>query len=66
MQTSRDSSVWKSLAAAFGDGLAFGVGMKLSQNAARLRRPIHGANSPLRRPCDRKVLEAVVTRSKNA
>src|ERR1039458_7515550 len=35
MQSSRDSSVWKSLAVAFGDGLAFGVGVKLSQGAAR-------------------------------
>jgi hypothetical protein len=33
MDTSRDSSVWRSLAVAFGDGLAFGVGMKLTQNA---------------------------------
>ena len=33
MENSRDSSVWRSLAVAFGDGLAFGVGMKLSQNA---------------------------------
>ncbi len=33
MDNSRDSSVWRSLAVAFGDGLAFGVGMKLSQNA---------------------------------
>ncbi len=35
MQNSRDSSVWRSLAVAFGDGLAFGVGMKLTQNAHR-------------------------------
>jgi len=35
MESSSDSSVWRSLAVAFGDGLAFGVGMKLSQNAAR-------------------------------
>src|ERR1039458_6942379 len=34
MESSRDSSVWKSLAVAFGDGLAFGVGMKLSRSAA--------------------------------
>src|SRR5581483_4419017 len=33
MDNSRDSSVWRNLAVAFGDGLAFGVGMKLSQNA---------------------------------
>ncbi len=35
MRESGDSSVWKSLAVAFGDGLAFGVGMKLTQNAQR-------------------------------
>lgn len=33
MSSSRDSSVWRSLAVAFGDGLAFGVGMKLTQTA---------------------------------
>lgn len=33
MDSSRDSSVWRSLAVAFGDGLAFGVGMKITQNA---------------------------------
>lgn len=33
MDNSRDSSVWRSLAVAFGDGLAFGVGMKITQNA---------------------------------
>jgi hypothetical protein len=35
MENSRDSSVWRSLAVALGDGLAFGVGMALSQKAAR-------------------------------
>ena len=35
MQSSSDSSLWRSLAVAFGDGLAFGVGVKLTQNAAR-------------------------------
>ncbi len=35
MQSSRDSSLWRSLAVAFGDGLAFGVGVKLSQAAGR-------------------------------
>jgi len=35
MQSSSDSSIWRSLAVAFGDGLAFGVGVKLSQNAVR-------------------------------
>jgi hypothetical protein len=36
MQYSRDSSVWRTLAAAFGDGLAFGVGVALTRNAAQL------------------------------
>lgn len=35
MDNSRDSSVWRSLAVALGDGLAFGVGMALSQKASR-------------------------------
>jgi len=35
MESSRDSSIWRSLAVAFGDGLAFGVGVKLTQNAGR-------------------------------
>ena len=35
MQPSRDSSIWRSLAIAFGDGLAFSVGMKLTQSALR-------------------------------
>jgi hypothetical protein len=35
MENIPDSSIWRSLAVAFGDGLAFGVGMKLTQNAAR-------------------------------
>lgn len=39
MQSSRDSSVLRSLAVAFGDGMAFGVGVKLSQNAARKAGP---------------------------
>ncbi|HJT89816.1 MAG TPA: hypothetical protein VJ732_18225 [Bryobacteraceae bacterium] len=34
MENPGDSSVWRSLAVAFGDGLAFGVGMKLTHNAA--------------------------------
>jgi hypothetical protein len=37
MRENGDPSVWKSLAVAFGDGLAFGVGVKLSQNAPRYR-----------------------------
>jgi hypothetical protein len=37
MQGTRDESIWKNLALAFGDGLAFGVGAKISQDAtARL------------------------------
>jgi hypothetical protein len=35
MPSSRDSSLWRSLAVAFGDGLAFAVGMKLTQAAGR-------------------------------
>ena len=35
MQNSRDSSVWGNLAAAFGDGLAFGVGVALTRTAAQ-------------------------------
>jgi NADH dehydrogenase/NADH:ubiquinone oxidoreductase subunit G len=31
MENARDSSIWRGLAVAFGDGLAFGVGMALSQ-----------------------------------
>src|ERR1035437_10475594 len=51
MQNSRDSSVWRALAVACGDGLAFGVGVTLTRNAARLAaarsatpelRPING------------------------
>jgi hypothetical protein len=41
MQDSRDSSVLRSLAVAFGDGLAFGVGMKLTQR---------GGSSPTAKP----------------
>jgi hypothetical protein len=36
MQSSRDSSIWRSLAVAFGDGVAFGVGVKLAQGPNRL------------------------------
>ncbi len=34
MQGTRDDSIWKNLALAFGDGLAFGVGVNLTRNAA--------------------------------
>lgn len=40
MQSSRDSSIWRSLAVAFGDGVAFGVGVKLAQGT---QRPAGGA-----------------------
>ena len=39
MQSSRDSSVWRTLAVAFGDGLAFGAGVTLTRSAARLATP---------------------------
>ena len=39
MQSSRDSSVWRTLAVAFGDGLAFGAGITLTRSAARLAAP---------------------------
>jgi hypothetical protein len=39
MQNNRDSSVLRSLAIAFGDGLAFGVGMKLTQRGAAQNAP---------------------------
>ena len=39
MQSSRDSSVWRALAVAFGDGLAFGAGITLTRSAARLAAP---------------------------
>ena len=42
MQSGRDSSIWRSLAVAFGDGVAFGVGVKLAQ---RPNRPTPGAPS---------------------
>jgi hypothetical protein len=56
MQNSRDSSVWRTLAVAFGDGLAFGVGVTLTRNAARLAatrlatpelRPVSGRNGEI-------------------
>jgi hypothetical protein len=36
MQNGREDSVWRALAVAFGDGLAFGVGMNLTKSAVRL------------------------------
>ena len=50
MANTRDSSVLRSLAVAFGDGLAFGVGMKLSHRAASASgtaAPAHGDLAPL-------------------
>ena len=47
MQSSRDSSVWRTLAVAFGDGLAFGVGVHLTQSAARraIAKPATGPST---------------------
>ena len=46
MENTRDSSLWRSLAVAFGDGLAFGVGMKITQNVARQSgKPLSGATA---------------------
>src|ERR1017187_2359614 len=39
MQSSRDSSVWRTLAVAFGAGLAFGAGITPPRSAARLAAP---------------------------
>jgi len=57
MQNSRDSSIWRSLAVAFGNGVALGVGMKLTQTASRqIERP----SAPAVGSFDQDVLEAVV------
>ena len=53
MENARDSSMWRSLAVAFGDGLAFGVGMKLTQNAARQPGLPHSGNPALTDRLDR-------------
>jgi hypothetical protein len=39
MQSSRDSSLLRSLAVAFGDGVAFGVGVKLTRDAGKKAGP---------------------------
>src|SRR5882672_2048026 len=39
MQGSRESSVWRTLAVAFGDGLAFGAGLTLTSQAVRTATP---------------------------
>lgn len=44
MQGSRDSSIWRSLAVAFGDGVAFGVGVKITQTAPARSGPAPAAN----------------------
>jgi uncharacterized membrane protein YccC len=61
MASSRDSSVWKSLAVAFGDGLVFAAGMKLAQRSARPAPAATPAPVALPAPFDRKLLEAVVS-----
>jgi hypothetical protein len=50
MHGMRDESIWKNLALAFGDGLAFGVGVKISENAAARITP---ARSDLRTLAER-------------
>jgi len=63
MQRSSDSSVWRSLAVAFGDGLAFGVGVKLSQARDRRNAGLPAASEERLEPprsTDQKVLEAIV------
>ena len=54
MPSSRDSSIWKSLVVAFGDGLLFAAGMALAQGVARRPKPA----PPL--PFDRTALKAVI------
>jgi len=41
-----DSSFWKGLAVAFGDGLAFGVGVKIAQSSAARKRSESAAELP--------------------
>jgi phage shock protein A len=53
MENARDSSMWRSIAVAFGDGLAFGVGMKLTQNAARQSGVPHSGDPALADRFDR-------------
>jgi len=63
MQRSSDSSVWRSLAVSFGDGLAFGVGVKLSQARDRRNAGLPAASEERLEPprsTDQKVLEAIV------
>jgi hypothetical protein len=46
MKQQGDPSIWKSLAVAFGDGLAFGVGVKIAQSSARKRAENSQAEMP--------------------
>src|SRR5260370_17622785 len=63
MQNSRDSSVWRTLAVAFGDGLAFGVGVTLTRSAARLAATRSGTTelSPTITPLHHRAADAVLT-----
>ena len=63
MQNSRDSSVWRTLAVAFGDGLAFGVGVTLTRSAARLAATKSGtlALPPTSTPLNHRAADAVLT-----
>ncbi len=63
MQNSRDSSVWRTLAVAFGDGLAFGVGVTLTRSAARLAATRNGTPvpSPTNIPLNHRAADAVIT-----
>ena len=61
MKHEGDSSLWKSLAVALGDGIAFGVGMKLAQSApsARPQRiaPPESAAAPAPPPAESESLD---------
>ena len=46
MPGNRESSVWRTLAVAFGDGLAFGVGLTLTNNATRPATPKTSHSQP--------------------
>src|SRR5260370_21515265 len=63
MKTSRDSSVWRTLAGAFGDGLAFGVGVPVTRSAARLAATRSGTTelSPTITPLHHRAADAVLT-----
>jgi hypothetical protein len=63
MQNSRDSSVWRTLAVAFGDGLAFGVGVTLTRSAARLAATRSGTSEPFpaNTPLNHRAADAVLT-----